>query len=335
MLTPILENLVVQGLAEVFQQTVGQNGVATINVPDGKSAVITSVNVQPFFSPQLRNGYGFDDTANKNFLWDSIDRYLNKGLTTGFNTNGDAYVIPGESGDPIIKQLLKRGIFQVELASIDKSSILTYANEYEPVLYSNTNAGDTLNHAVLMVPTITERRQDTYSIHKNNVHVRLRFLNDTTINDGFLEFGGSYTDITQSTKDVINTIPETAPFAGINSANMFFASVVFANTAQGKFGLFPFGVETNYSGASNLAQYNSRNSILFPYTDDTVTGINKFTGTNGELSLFQNANLGLFLKAYTQLMVPYINIQYVLINEKPEGNTLVPAARYNNVTVTK
>jgi len=332
MITPILENLVVQGLAEVFQQTVGQNGVATINVPDGKSAVITSVNVQPFFGPQLRDNYGFDNTIAKNFLWDTLDDYIQQGILTRFAPDFSTTTNPASGGDPILKQILKRGVFQIELASVDKSSILTYANEYNPIGFSPPG-GD---NYMLMAPSITEHSQNTYSVHRNNVHVKLRFFSNTTINDGFLEFGGSYFDITQTNKDVNNSLPENAPFAGINSANLFFNSVVFSNTVSlGKFGYFPFGVETNYDGASNLGQYNSRNSILFPYTDDTITGNNKFAGLNGELSLFNNPALGLFLRAYTQLMVPYINIQYVLINEKPEGNTLVPAARYNNVTVTK
>jgi hypothetical protein len=338
MITPILENLVIQGLAEVMTQTVGQNGVCTISVPDGKSIVITDVNVQPFIGANTPDDDFAFAVGSKNYKWSNLDDYIRNGLLANWNSTSTKFTNETGNQNSIIKALLLRGIFQIELSSIDKQSVLTYSNEYKPVNIGQDQTTPDLNN-IAYLPTVKEHQTNLYSVHKNNVHIKLRFFNDAIQNGDFqVPVSGRYVDLT-AFNDVRNSIPESRPIIDINSPNMFFQAAVFSNILPGNtaYGYYPFGVETNYNGTNNLGVYNSNNFVLFPYNNDLIApgSGNEFSGLNGELGLFNNNVLNTFISAYAQLFVPYINITYVLINHKPDGNTLVPASKYNSVTVSK
>lgn len=327
MITPILEQLILSGNAQVFQITLGQNGLNTINVPSGKSIVITNVNVQPFLGANLNFSYGFVEQAgNKVGVFDNISNYFNNGLRQQVN-NGQL-----TDNNGILVELLNRGLFQIEFYSSDNQSILTYNNEYLPVM-QNSNPSD--EGWLIYVPIVTERNTDTYSIHKNIVHMRLRFQSKALRDGGRKYIAGSYTDIVDTQRDAANLIPEQRPILDVNSPDIFFQSAIFSNMSNtGKFGFYPFGVETNIKGASNLEQYQSSNQIILPYDDAGVSGNDKFTGLNGELAYYIDSS-NTDIPAFLQLFVPYINVQYVLINNAPDGNTIVPANLYNTVTISK
>jgi hypothetical protein len=332
MITPILENLVIQGLASVNHKTVGQGGVFTISVPENQSIVITKISIQPFVNPQFKDGFGqaggIGSVAN-------INDFTQLLMKTFVDSGGT--VFNGPTGNNIVHEMLRRGTFQIELVSSDNNrTIFTFGTDFNFVNVTGIDPGSPAPGIIMLMPAISERSTDCYSIHKNNVHIRLRFTNKY-LNEiaPFDDYRASFDDYLGAValNNLSNTIPETRPNVDINSANLYFNTAVYTNTADGnKFGFYPFGVETNYA---NLGQFNSSDTITFPFWTDAANVA--LAGDGGEASFYSNnkATAIANLRTYMNLFIPYINIEYVLINEKAEGATLVKAERYNNVTVKK
>jgi len=331
MITPILENLVIQGLAQVNHKTVGQGGVFTISVPENQSIVITKISIQPFINPQFNKDFGqnVDGTGNVADIAESISKLLT------VTTFPDGSIVNGDSANNIVYQMLKRGTFQIELYSSDNNdTIFTFGTDYNFVNVSQAEPGQ--NDLIMLLPALSERSTDCYSIHKNNVHIRLRFTN-RYLNEiaAVTDFKAEFDDYVGAValQNLRNTIPENRPNVDINSADLYFNTAVYSNTADGnKFGFYPFGVETNYQ---NLGQFNASDTITFPYWTDANNII--MGGDGGEASFYSNAKASGIanLRTYMNMFIPYINVEYVLINEKAEGGTIVKAERYNNVTVKK
>jgi hypothetical protein len=329
MITPILENLVIQGLATVNHKTVGQNGVSTISVPQNQSIVITKISIQPFINPSFNDTFGPNGSINQ--ISDAATRLY------GALINLDSEPIGLTSSGNIVYEMLKRGTFQIELISSDNNrSIFTFGTDFNFV-YTGAVIPSIANpptaYRVMLLPALSERSTDCYSVHKNNVHVRLRFIN-SYITESNTQFTTQFKSYQQSVSDddLNNTIPENREIYDINSNNLFFNTAVYSQVPSGNFGFYPFGIETNYA---NLKQFNSSDTITFPYFDD---GLNvPLEGRGGEASFYsQDATQGsAFLLPYLNAFIPYINIEYVLINEKADGQTLVNAKRYNTVTINK
>lgn len=332
MITPILENLVIQGLATVKHKTVGQNGVSTISVPENQSIVITKISIQPFINPSFKDGFGLNsgNTGTVN----TINNFIQQCLQA--NTQPDGTINNPAGTSNIVYEMLKRGTFQIELVSNDNNNtIFTFGTDFN---FVNVNAPGTPESAVnviMLLPSLSERSTDCFSVHKNNVHVRLRFINSSIQTNGtdFITQFKNYVNAVSS-GDLRNTLPENRPNVDINSSNLYFNTVVYSGTTTGNFGFYPFGIETNYE-SSGLKNFNSSDTIIFPYLDDPAN--QPLAGDGGEASFYANlrssgsANLLPFMNAF----IPYINIEYVLINEKADGGTLVKAERYNSVTVKK
>lgn len=327
MITPILENLIIQGLATVNHKTVGQGGAFTISVPQNQSIVITKVSIQPFVNPQFKNGFG--QTAGGLGTINNIEEFLQQCLLGTFNDTGGMLYSTN-----IVYEMLRRGTFQIEIVSSDNNNtIFTFGTDFNFVqVFPDVSNSRTY---VMLLPALSERSTDCYSVHKNNVHIRLRFINSFINDTNLTDFRAPFDDYTGAVtnRNLNNTIPENRPVVDINSPNLYFNLAVITNVAGGsKFGFYPFGVETNYQ---NLGQFNSSDTITFPYYE-AATNV-PMAGDGGEASFYSFAknSLEANLRPYMNMFIPYINIEYVLINEKAEGNTLVKASRYNNVTVTK
>jgi hypothetical protein len=333
MITPILENLVIQGLATVNHKTVGQGGVFTIAVPKNQSIVITKIAIQPFINPQFKDGFG--TTAGGNGTVGNIEEFIQQLIS--FNVSDTGVTSNNFQTGNILLEMLKRGTFQIELVSSDNNnSIFTYGTDYNFVNVYQTGANPGPRPLTMLLPAISERSTDCYSVHKNNVHIRLRFTNKY-LNDiaSFDDFKASFDDYTGAVaiRNLINSLPENRPNVDINSANLYFNTAVYSNTADGnKFGFYPFGVETNYNV---LGQFNSNDTITFPFWTDPANV--PMAGDGGEASFYSilKASAIANLRTYMNMFIPYINVEYVMINEKADGNTLVDAKRYNSVTVNK
>jgi len=333
MITPILENLVIQGLAQVNHKTVGQGGVFTISVPENQSIVITKISIQPFVNPQFKDGFG---QSGNNGLISTINDFTQI-LLKAF-IDGGGTVFNNANGNNIVHEMLRRGTFQIELYSSDNNNtIFTFGTDYNFVNVGPfITGGESQNGMIMLLPGLTERSTDCYSIHRNNVHIRLRFTNKY-LNEiaAFDDFKAEFDDYVGAValQNLRNTIPENRPNVDINSANLYFNTAVYSNTADGnKFGFYPFSVETNYQ---NLGQFNASDTITFPYWTDAANV--PMAGDGGEASFYSNNKASAIanLRTYMNLFIPYINVEYVLINEKAEGGTIVKAERYNNVTVKK
>jgi hypothetical protein len=232
--------------------------------------------------------------------------------------------------------MLKRGTFQIELYSADNNNtIFTFGTDFNFCQVFPTSSDPAIKPLTMLLPALSERSTDCYSVHRNNVHVRLRFINSSIQTNGtdFVTQFKNYVNAVSS-GDLRNTLPENRPNVDINSSNLYFNTVVYSGTTTGNFGFYPFGVETNYE-SSGLKNFNSSDTIIFPYLDDPAN--QPLAGDGGEASFYANlrstgsANLLPFMNAF----IPYINIEYVLINEKADGGTLVKADRYNSVTINK
>lgn len=316
MLPSIIERLVIQGDAQIIQQTIGLNGANTIEVPKGKTVVILNVNLQPLLSLA-------DVTAN----WSEANfgdwtEYVKDALVQTFDPDGT----PGGAGLDILELILKRGLTQIELYSSDNRTVLTYTNEYQPVPI--VTSGGPIKVAYL--PNITERNSDTYSIHKNQIHVRLHFANSNLYNGETTGVVRNYPNLI-NTGNLENTVPETTndPFS-ILKANVFMADSQFFSIATEKFGVYPFANETLLTGTDNLGQYINGKFFLLPYANDPNT---KPNGKNGELGFFTGGTYSgvSVIPGYAQLFTPYINIQYALINEQPQGLAVVTPDKYQTV----
>lgn len=332
MITPILENLIIQGLAQVNHKTLGQNGVSTISVPENQSIVITKISIQPFVNPSFNDNFGGQGSIGQ--INDAESRLYY--ATVNNNGFSEGLIAPNSS---IIKQMLNRGTFQIELVSSDNGrTIFTFGTDFNFV-YLGGQYGDPalapVASRVMLMPALTERSTDCYSVHKNNVHIRLRFIN-SYIAESNTQFVTQFKSYTQSVsdQDISNTIPENRPTIDINSANLFFNTAVYSAVpgVPAAFGFYPFGVETNIE---NLKAFNSSDTITFPYYEDNANI--PLEGRGGEASFYTaDSSTGTaYLLPYLNAFIPYINVEYVLINEKADGATLVKAERYNNVTVKK
>lgn len=334
MITPILENLIVQGLATVNHKTVGQNGVSTISVPENQSIVITKISIQPFINPSFKNGFGQNNVGQgtANTLEDAISQlFCFSSTDTGTITN------PTGAASNILFESLKRGTFQIELYSADNNNtIFTFGTDFNFVQVFNGSVTEAVKPLVMLLPALSERSTDCYSVHKNNVHIRLRFLNAAIQSTGFLAPYKNYQAAVAS-KELFNTIPETRPNVDINSAFLWFNLAAYSNVALGNFGFYPFTIETNLEN-TGLKSLQGNDTITFPYYDDVLNG-NICSGDGGEASFYSNDHtpaIGVnLLQTYMNAFIPYINVEYVLINEKADGGTLVKADRYNKVTVNK
>jgi len=334
MITPILENLVIQGLATVNHKTVGQNGVSTISVPTNQSIVITKISIQPFINPSI-GGTGAQAFGENGTINSVDDATASLYYATVANTGITDSI--GSSTRNIIQEMLKRGTFQIELVSSDNNrTIFTFGTDFNFVNVGQVISGTppaVSGARVMLLPAITERSTDCYSVHKNNVHVRLRFIN-SLIQNSNTEFNSQFNSYANSVglNDLRNTLPENRDIYDINSPNLYFNTAVYSSVPTGNFGFYPFGVETNYT---NLKVFNSNDTITFPYLDDVANV--PLEGNGGEASFYAQ-NIGTLqanLLPYLNAFIPYINIEYVLINEKADGQTLVNAKRYNTVTVNK
>lgn len=332
MITPILEKLVVQGLASVNHKTVGQGGVFTISVPKNQSIVITKISIQPFINPQFKEGFG--QTAGGFGLISNINDFT-QNLIKAFVSDGGT-ITNGPAGNNIVFEMLRRGTFQVELVSSDNNNtIFTFGTDFNFVNVTGFDPVAIVPAMIMLLPALSERSTDCYSVHKNNVHIRLRFSNKFLNELSTDDYKASFDDYRDSVtlRNLNNTIPENRPIVDINSPYLYFNTAVYTNAASGdKFGFYPFGVETNYQ---NLGTFNSSDTITFPFWEDA--GNVPMAGDGGEASFYSLSKASLIanLKTYMNMFIPYINIEYVLINEKADGNTIVAASRYNNVTVTK
>jgi len=329
MITPILENLIIQGLAKVNHKTLGQNGVSTISVPENQSIVITKISIQPFVNPQFSEKFGLDASGNgdTNSIEDTILNLLE------VNVFPDGSTQNANAQKNILFQMLRRGTFQIELISSDNNNtIFTFGTDFNFVNVYNSDPGS--SNILMLMPALTERSTDCFSIHRNNVHVRLRFFNSYILdgsNDFQTQFQSYKAAVTAN--NLSNTIPENRPDVDINSNNLYFNTAVYTNVSGGnKFGFYPFGVETNYT---NLGQYNASDTITLPYLDDVAN--KPMAGDGGEASFYSINRAGgsANLRPYMNAFIPYINIEYVLINERADGDTIVKATRYNNVTINK
>jgi len=329
MITPILENLVIQGLASVNHKTVGQSGVFTISVPENQSIVITKISIQPFINPSFNKDFGLDggNQGAANTIEDTIKKLLQIGVFP------DGSVSNAESANNILFQMLKRGTFQIELVSSDNNnSIFTFGTDFNFVNVFDTEPGSV--DTIMLMPALSERTTDCYSIHRNNVHIRLRFINSyiqNLSNDFTTQFTSYGAAVTANT--LKNTLPENRQVVDINTTNLYFNTAVYSNVAGGaKFGFYPFGVETNYA---TLGTFNSSDTITFPYFQDATN--EPLAGDGGEASFYaiNRATGSANLRPYMNAFIPYINVEYVLINEKADGSTIVKADRYNQVTIKK
>lgn len=331
MITPILENLIIQGLAKVNHKTLGQNGVSTISVPENQSIVITKISIQPFVNPSFKNGFGQTGGTGTVTTIDDFTQQLVKAFIDGGGTitNG------GASSGNIIHEMLRRGTFQIELSSSDNNnSIFTFGTDYNVVNVSPFDPGVATPAMAMLMPSLSERSTDCYSVHKNNVHIKLRFLN-ALIQSSPQYFTTQFSSYTAAVtaKNLQNTVPENRAVVDINSPNLYFNTAVYSNVTGGdKFGFYPFGVETNYT---ILGQFNASDTITFPYLMDNTNV--PLSGDGGEASFYSLNKAGgsANLIPYMNMFIPYINVEYVLINEKADGGTIVKANRYNNVTINK
>jgi hypothetical protein len=317
MLPSIIERLVIQGDAQIVQQTIGLNGANTIEVPKGKTVVILNVNLQPLLSLA-------DVTANWcEATFSDWTEYVKKALVQSFDPDGT----PTPTDLDILELILKRGLTQIELYSTDNRTVLTYTNEYQPVPILSAG-GAPLKVAYL--PNITERNSNTYSVHKNQIHVRLHFANSNLYNGAIIGPVRPYPDLI-NTGNLENTVPETTndPFSLLKN-NLYMSDAQVISLGTDKFGIYPFANETLLTGSDNLAQYVNGKFFLLPYSNDVNTIPN---GKNGELGFFA---LGGYagtseIPGYAQLFSPYINIQYALINEQPQGLAVVTPDKYQTV----
>jgi hypothetical protein len=328
MIPSIIERLVLQGDAQIIQQTVGLSGAMTIEVPPGKTIVITSVNLQPLL------GLADISTDFSTTIFADYADFVQKALTQWFNISG---VPVQEDCLNILELILSRGITQLELYSIDNRTVFTYTNEYTPVLTTaNTSFEDPtgVNNFVTWLPTIKEHKDDCYSVHKNQVHIRLRFTNQFFFDPAggqIISECNRYTDLI-SNGDLRNTVPEQANNVNdINKDHLFFNIANYLNAAGQKLGNFPFANETELNGSLNLGQYQNNKFFVLPYLNEFN---DKPNGKNGELGYFiDGAAFGQItnLKPYQQLFTPYINIQYALINEQPSSLQIVSPDKYQTV----
>lgn len=334
MITPILENLVIQGLATVNHKTVGQNGVSTISVPENQSIVITKISIQPFINPSFKDGFGQNNVGQgtANTLQDAIAQlFCFSSTETGAITN------PTGAASNILYESLKRGTFQIELYSADNNNtIFTFGTDFNFVqVFNNPTIDPPIKPLIMLLPALSERSTDCWSVHRNNVHIRLRFLNAAIQSSGFLAPYKNYQAAVAS-NELFNTIPETRPNVDINSAYLWFNTAAYSQVPTGNFGFYPFTVETNLEN-TGLKALQGNDTITFPYYDDGSNGI--CSGDGGEASFYSNDHtpaIGVnLLQTYMNAFIPYINIEYVLINEKADGGILVKADRYNKVTVNK
>lgn len=325
MITPIIERLVMSGEARIITQTLGMNGAFTIDVPKGKTIIITSVNVQPCL--------GLTRTTYSNFpsaQFASWEDYVESALQQSFDDNG-APIQNNRLG--VLELLLKRGLMQIELYSQDNNSVLTYSNEYVPVPIPNIPANEKAN--IIWLPQVTERHSDIYSVHKNTVHLRLRFNNSMVMDDGQIAFQGGLNTYRNAVNnnELENLVPESNNSVfSLNQPNIWINTSVYYAYA-GVLGIIPFSYETNYdnvfSGGTSVEQF-----VRLPYTSNVET--TDANGANGELGYFnQNQNLTSVFYSYAPLFTPYINITYALINEQPNGNTIVSPEKYQNVIIAK
>jgi hypothetical protein len=322
MIPPIIERLVIQGDAEIISQTIGLNGANTIDVPTGKTVVILSVNLQPLLSLTdfLTNKWsnaGFTDYAN----------FVEKAL--GQNIDVDGKPVNAGSQLGIVELLLNRGLTQLELYSLDKRSVFTYANEYLPV--AGNIAPD--QRQITYLPTVTEHKSECYSVHKKLIHVRLRFFNSYIMQYGFTGYADQYSNLV-SNKDISNNVPEQNTPYDINQPYIYMQA---ANLTVGGAspGIFPFASETLLNGSLALGSYPGNKFVVYPY-GNTNTG-NALAGDNGELGYFRNAGVidKTILKAYQMLFTPHINITYALINEQPQSLAIVSPDKYQTVIPSK
>jgi hypothetical protein len=328
MIPSIIERLVLQGDAQIIQQTVGLSGAMTIEVPPGKTIVITSVNLQPLLSLA-----DISTDWSTSIFTDYAD-FVKKALTQSFIQNGQPFTDGDELN--ILELILSRGITQLELYSIDNRTVFTYTNEYTPVALgiANETAPPDSTTAVVYLPTIKEHKDECYSVHKNQVHIRLRFTNQF-----FFDLAGGqiisecnrYTTLVAN-GDLKNTVPEQANNVNdINKDHLFFNIANYLNAAGQKLGNFPFANETELNGTLSLGQYQNNKFFVLPYLNEFN---DKPNGKNGELGYFiDGAAFGQItnLKPYQQLFTPYINIQYALINEQPSSLQIVSPDKYQTV----
>jgi hypothetical protein len=333
MITPILENLIVQGLATVNHKTLGQNGVSTISVPENQSIVVTKISIQPFINPSFKDGFGMNNTNQgiANTIEDSIKALFSFNSTD----QGSISNVLGQNSN-ILYEMLKRGTFQIELYSADNNNtIFTFGTDFNFCQVFPTSSDPAIKPLTMLLPALSERSTDCYSVHRNNVHIRLRFLNAAVQNNGFDAPYKSYQAAVAS-NDLFNTIPETRQNVDINSANLYFNTAVYSNVITGNFGFYPFTVETNLENAG-LKALQGNDTITFPYYDANTNVIG--SGDGGEASFYSSDHTPIAganqLRPYMNAFIPYINVEYVLINEKADGGTLVKADRYNKVTVNK
>lgn len=321
MIPPIIERLVIQGDAQIIQQTVGLSGASTIEVPTGKTIVILNVNLQPLLSLA-------DISANWcSAVFSDWQDYVARALTQLFDPAGKP--ITGDCLN-ILELLLNRGITQVELYSTDNRTLFTYTNEYRPMPVSSQDPSAPV--AIAYLPIVTEHKQDCYSVHKNQVHIRLRFTNSEFFNNDQQGINNRYPTLI-SNKDLNNTVPETANSPmDINKQNIFMNVAVFqVGSGVTKLGIFPFANETELNGANLLGQYENNKFFVMPYGNAVNT---KPNGLNGELGYFINSGTftGLtVMQPYQQLFTPYINITYALINEQPSSLQIVSPEKYQTV----
>jgi hypothetical protein len=332
MITPILENLIVQGLASVNHVTLGQNGVSTISVPENKSVVVTKITIQPFINPSFKNGFGMNSQLTG--ITPDIEETI-KALLAFNSTENGAISNNSQTGN-ILYEMLRRGTFQIELYSSDNNNtIFTFGTDFNFVNVFQTGADPATKPLTMLLPALSERSTDCYSVHRNNVHLRLRFLNASIQQSGFLAPYKKYT-VAVSDKDLNNSIPETRPNVDINSANLYFHTAAYSSVLTGNFGFYPFGIETNIE-SSGLKSFQGNNTITFPYLDEVSNVVG--AGDGGEASFYSQSHgqpVGVNeLWPYMNAFIPYINVEYVLINEKSDGQTLVNPKRYNTVTVNK